>query len=107
MKQTTQPGASPGKPTGSRWLRRALWGVGAVALVGVAGFLVAPPLVKSVAETKLSELLHRPVSIEGLSINPYALSARGLLRRAAGRGRLIHLACPLSVRRGRRRLWRP
>lgn len=80
MKQTTQPGASPGKPTGSRWLRRALWGVGAVALVGVAGFLVAPPLVKSVAETKLSELLHRPVSIEGLSINPYALSAevRGL-----------------------------
>lgn len=80
MKQTTQPGASPGKPTGSRWLRRTLWGVGAVALVGVAGFLVAPPLVKSVAETKLSELLHRPVSIEGLSINPYALSAevRGL-----------------------------
>ena len=32
MKQTTQPGASPGKPTGSRWLRRALWGAGVVLM---------------------------------------------------------------------------
>lgn len=80
MTQTTQPGTRPGKATGSRWLRRALWGAGLVALVGAMGFFVAPPLVKSVAESKLSELLHRPVSIEGLSINPYALSAevRGL-----------------------------
>ncbi|MDD3326419.1 MAG: DUF748 domain-containing protein [Zoogloea sp.] len=80
MKQTTQPGASPDKAIGSRWRRRALWGAGVVALVGVAGFLVAPPLVKSVAESQLTELLHRPVSIEGVSINPYALSAevRGL-----------------------------
>ena len=80
MKQTTQPGGRPGKPTGGRWLRRALWGAGLVALVGVAGFFVAPPLVKSLTERQLTELLHRPVSIEGLSINPYALSAevRGL-----------------------------
>lgn len=80
MKQTTPPGSPPAKTSGPRWLRRALWGAGAVALVGVAGFLVAPPLVKSLAERQLTELLHRPVSIEGLSINPYALSAevRGL-----------------------------
>jgi hypothetical protein len=54
MKQTTQPGGRPGKPTGSRWLRRALWGAGVVALVGVAGFFVAPPLVKSLAESSPS-----------------------------------------------------
>ena len=80
MNQTTPPGSPPAKTSGQRWLRRALWGAGAVALVGVAGFLVAPPLVKSLAARQLGELLHRPVSIEGLSINPYALSAevRGL-----------------------------
>ncbi|MBL8452158.1 MAG: DUF748 domain-containing protein [Zoogloea sp.] len=44
-------------------------------MIGVAGFLIAPPLVKSVAQGTLSDLLHRPVSIEGVSINPYALSA--------------------------------
>lgn len=53
----------------------ALWGAGVFAVIGVAGFLIAPPLVKSVAQSTLSDLLHRPVSIEGVSINPYALSA--------------------------------
>jgi uncharacterized protein involved in outer membrane biogenesis len=59
-----------GRP--ARW---ALWGAGVFALVGVVGFLLAPPLVRSVAQSTLSDLLHRPVSIEGVSINPYALSA--------------------------------
>ncbi|WP_079432959.1 DUF748 domain-containing protein [Zoogloea sp. LCSB751] len=59
-----------GRP--AKW---ALRGLAAVALVGVAGFWIAPPLVKSVAEKQLGELLHRQVTIEGLSINPYALSA--------------------------------
>ena len=59
-----------GRP--AKW---ALRGLAVVALVGVAGFWIAPPLVKSVAEKQLGELLHRPVTIEGLSINPYALSA--------------------------------
>ena len=58
-----------------RPLKWALWGAGIVVTVGVAGFLVAPPLVKSIAERKLSEVLHRPVTIEAVSINPYALSA--------------------------------
>ena len=52
----SQPGASPDKATGNRWLRRALWGAGAVALVGVTGFFVAPPLVKSLAEGKMLEV---------------------------------------------------
>ena len=35
MKQTTQPGASPGKPTGIRWLRRAA-GVGRIVFAAAA-----------------------------------------------------------------------
>ncbi len=45
----------------------------AMLLVGVLGFLVLPPLVKSILVDKLSETLHRPVSIESISINPYTL----------------------------------
>ena len=62
------------------WARGAKWGGGVLAVVGVVGFLVAPPVVRSVAESALTQALHRPVSIEGVSINPYALSAevRGL-----------------------------
>ncbi|KAB2967438.1 DUF748 domain-containing protein [Zoogloea sp.] len=58
--------------------RAAKWAIGgalAFGLVGVVGFLVAPPLVKSLAERQLGEMFHRPVSIDGISINPYALSA--------------------------------
>ncbi len=46
----------------------------AVLLLGVLGFFVLPPIVKHVAVSKMSELLHRPVAIESISINPYALS---------------------------------
>ncbi len=60
---------------GGRPAKWALWGAGVFALIGVAGFFIAPPLVKSLAESALSEALHRPVTIEGVSINPYALSA--------------------------------
>ena len=44
---------------GGRPLKWALWTAGVMAVVGVAGFLAAPPLVKSIAETKIGELLHR------------------------------------------------
>lgn len=46
------------------------------ALLGVFGFLVLPLLLKPVLLEKLSEALHRPVTIAQLSINPYALSLR-------------------------------
>lgn len=58
--------------------RAAKWAIGgavAFGVLGVVGFLVAPPLVKSLAERQLGEMFHRPVSIDGISINPYALSA--------------------------------
>lgn len=57
-------------------LRKTLaWSVGAVAAFGVLGFFAAPPLVKSLIERKAGEALHRKVSLGGLAINPYALSA--------------------------------
>ncbi|MDR2613861.1 MAG: DUF748 domain-containing protein [Candidatus Accumulibacter sp.] len=50
------------------------WFVVAVVSFGILGFLALPPLVKSVATDKLSEALHRPVSIGKVAINPFALT---------------------------------
>ncbi len=64
--------------------RRLRWfsiGLGvSVVLYTVVGFLVIPAVARSVGQSKLSELLHRPVTIEQIRLNPYALSAtiRGL-----------------------------
>jgi len=44
-------------------------------ILGIAGFLIAPPLVKPLIIKKMSAALHRKVSIEKISINPYAVSA--------------------------------
>lgn len=46
----------------------------AVVIYGVLGFFVLPPLIKPVLVEKLGQALHRPVAIESLSINPFALS---------------------------------
>lgn len=56
--------------------KTALWVAGAVVAFGAFGFLAAPPIAKSLLESKLGEALHRKVSIGGISINPYVLSAR-------------------------------
>lgn len=40
----------------------------------ILGFLILPPIIKSVAVKKLSEALHRPVVIQEIKLNPYALS---------------------------------
>ena len=43
-------------------------------LVGIAGFFILPPIIKPLIIEKMSEALHREVTIEKISINPYALS---------------------------------
>ncbi len=48
---------------------------GLVVLWAAVGFLVLPRVLRPVVERKLSESLHRPVTLRGLSINPFALSA--------------------------------
>ncbi len=58
-----------------------LWVSGLVLLYAVAGFLILPPVVRSVAVKQISQQLNREVSIDEVKINPFALSAtvRGLL----------------------------
>ncbi len=55
--------------------KTALWVAGIVVGIGILGFLLAPPLVKHFAQKILSDVLHRPVTIEAVSINPYAMTA--------------------------------
>jgi hypothetical protein len=59
----------------------AIWAVGALLFYTVAGFLILPPIVRSVAVKQISKQLGREVSIEQIKINPFALSTtiRGLL----------------------------
>ena len=51
------------------------------AVFTLFGFFGLPPIVKSLLTQKLSEALHREVTIEQIKINPYALSltVRGFL----------------------------
>jgi hypothetical protein len=46
----------------------------AFVFVGVLGFFALPPLVKSVLLDQLGQALHRPVAVDRVRINPYALS---------------------------------
>lgn len=46
----------------------------AVVLFGVLGFLVLPPIAKSVLQDQLGRALHRPVAISRIAINPYAMT---------------------------------
>ena len=56
------------------------------AVFTLFGFFGLPPIVKSLLTKKLSEALHREVTIEQLKINPYALSLtlRGFLVKDKG-----------------------
>jgi uncharacterized protein involved in outer membrane biogenesis len=45
-----------------------------LVVLGIAGFFIAPPLMKPYIMKKMSEALHRKASIEKISINPYAVS---------------------------------
>ena len=59
----------------------ALWALGLLLFYTIVGFLILPPIVRSVAVKQLSKQLDREVSIEKIKINPFALSTtvRGLL----------------------------
>lgn len=50
-----------------------LWFAGGMAVLGLTGLVVAPPMLKSLIETKASEALHRKVSLGGFRLNPYTL----------------------------------
>ena len=65
----------------SRTRRVVIWLVAIVAGFGILGGLVAPLLLRSKLASTLTERFHRPVTIEQIRINPYALTAtiRGFL----------------------------
>ncbi|WP_186407282.1 DUF748 domain-containing protein [Candidatus Accumulibacter aalborgensis] len=56
--------------------RLALGAILFVLVIGAFGFFALPQIVKSTLIDTLSEALHRPVSVESISINPYTLSAQ-------------------------------
>ncbi len=62
-----------------------------VLAIGVLGVFVLPPLVKAILVSQLGDALHRPVSIEQVSINPYALSLQidGLAIQEKGGGETV------------------
>lgn len=63
------------KIAGSRAVRKIGWWVaGLFVFVTVAGFLVAPPLVKYKLEAALSAQLQRKTTVEHVRINPFELS---------------------------------
>jgi hypothetical protein len=57
------------------------WATGLVIFYAVLGFLILPPIVRSVAVKQVSQLLGREVAIEKVRLNPFALSTavNGLL----------------------------
>jgi Domain of Unknown Function (DUF748) len=74
-------------------LRRAIAILaGLLVFWAIAGFLILPRVLRPVVERKLSESLHRPVTLRALSINPFALSAtlEGLeVKEKGGAGRFL------------------
>ncbi|HEY3277457.1 MAG TPA: DUF748 domain-containing protein [Syntrophorhabdaceae bacterium] len=80
--------------------KAAVWVAGFVALFTIIGFLVVPPIMKSVLVSKLSEALHRQVRIEKIRFNPYTLhlSVKGIdLTERDGKERFFSLG-ELSAR---------
>ncbi len=77
----------------TRRVKKTAAGIGIfLVLFSVAGFLIVPPILKSILVDKLSAGLHRSVSIQEVRVNPFMLSAtiRGvLIKEPNGRDRFI------------------
>ena len=60
----------------SPWQRRLIiWSVSLLAAYTVIGFLILPPIIRSVAARQLTKQLDREVSIKKVKLNPFVLSA--------------------------------
>jgi uncharacterized protein involved in outer membrane biogenesis len=62
------------RPSKRLWRRLAYFVGGAIGLYAVLGFLVVPPIARSVAEKQLSALLHRRTTIGRVRLNPFLLA---------------------------------
>ena len=63
-------------PSVPRWIAAVLWVAGAVGIFALIGFVILPPIIKSLLTNQLSERLHRPVSIREVEVNPFRWSFR-------------------------------
>ncbi len=55
-------------------VRYSFYFIAALVVIALLGFFVAPPVAKSVAIAQASKLLHRPVAIDKIRINPFAMT---------------------------------
>jgi uncharacterized protein involved in outer membrane biogenesis len=55
------------------WLRRGAWALGALLALWAVSWLVVPPLLKSQAQTRLSDLLGRQVTLGQVDFKPWSL----------------------------------
>ncbi|MEP6600347.1 MAG: DUF748 domain-containing protein [Nitrospirota bacterium] len=57
-------------------LRLFLWALTGIGVYALLGFLVLPPILKSVLTKQLSQRLHRETTIRDIHINPFLLTVR-------------------------------
>ncbi|MGC4073331.1 MAG: DUF748 domain-containing protein [Nibricoccus sp.] len=75
-----------------KWLRLLYIMAGLFAFYVIAGFFIAPPIVRSQLEKRLAAELHREVKVEKVSLNPLTLSCaiEGLvIRERDGKGSFV------------------
>jgi hypothetical protein len=68
------------------------WALGLLAAFALIGFFVVPPIAKSKLEAELSKVLHRPVTVETVRVNPFApsVTVRGFaVRERSGDGLFV------------------
>jgi len=58
----------------SRWQKLTMTAAVCLMVYTLVGFLILPPILRSVLQNKISENLHRQTVIEDIDVNPYALS---------------------------------
>ncbi len=58
----------------------------ALAVFTITGFFIAPPVIKSILVKKMSERLHREVSIQKINVNPFlpSMTVRGFMMKDRG-----------------------
>jgi len=60
-------------PVVSLWLRRLAWGLAGLLALWVLAWFAVPPLLKSQAQTRLSTLLGRQVTVGAVDFSPWSL----------------------------------
>ena len=58
---------------GRRWLRRLGWVAAGLAALILIAWLAVPPIVRAQLESRLTEALGRPTTVESVKFNPFEL----------------------------------